>query len=292
MAAMINVLDLGLVRTFVAVAEHAGMTAAGNALHLTQSAVSQQIKRLEESLGTSLFIRDRRGLRLTRTGERLRSRAIRLLSLNDEIISEMTATGPSGRVRVGVPLDLVGNTLSAILKAYVEAYPLVEVSLLSGSSTELKKLVLGGEIDLAIVEERASSSGGNCLGVERLVWAGAKQGRAYRKKPLPVSMVSETCAFRPAVIEALDKAGRDWRTVFENVSMEATAATTRADLAVSVWLETYAPADLEILGPECEVPRLPSFAINLYGPAQNASAAVRSFESHLRNGFMRERRAA
>nr|WP_091582533.1 LysR family transcriptional regulator [Mesorhizobium qingshengii] len=289
---MINVLDLGLVRTFVAVAEHAGMTAAGNALHLTQSAVSQQIKRLEESLGTSLFIRDRRGLRLTRTGERLRSRAIRLLSLNDEIISEMTATGPSGRVRVGVPLDLVGNTLSAILKAYVEAYPLVEVSLLSGSSTELKKLVLGGEIDLAIVEERASSSGGNCLGVERLVWAGAKQGRAYRKKPLPVSMVSETCAFRPAVIEALDKAGRDWRTVFENVSMEATAATTRADLAVSVWLETYAPADLEILGPECEVPRLPSFAINLYGPAQNASAAVRSFESHLRNGFMRERRAA
>ncbi|QPC92605.1 LysR family transcriptional regulator [Mesorhizobium sp. INR15] len=287
---MINVLDLALVRTFVAVAEHAGMTAAGNALHLTQSAVSQQIKRLEESLGTPLFIRDRRGLRLTRTGERFRSRAIPLLALNDETISEMSATGPSGRVRVGVPLDLVGNAFSAILKTYVEAHPQVEVSLLSGSSTDLKKLALGGGIDLAIVEEPSSLSGSNCLGVERLVWAGAKQGRAYRKKPLPVSMVSETCAFRPVVIEALDKARRDWRTVFENVSMEATAATTRADLAVSVWLEIYAPADLEILGPECGVPRLPSFAINLYGPAQNASPAVRSFESHLRDGFMRERR--
>lgn len=289
---MTKVLDLSQLRTFVAVAEHASMTAAGNALHLTQSAVSQQVKRLEEALRTSLFVRDRKGLRLTRSGERLRGKAVRLLGLNDEILSEMSATGLSGRVRVGVPLDLVGNTLSAILKAYVEEHPLVEISLLSGSSTDMKKLALGGEIDLAIVEERSSSAGGNCLSVERLVWAGARQGRAYRKKPLPVSMVSETCAFRPAVIEALDTAERDWRTVFENVSMEATAATTRADLAVSVWLEAYAPADLEILGPECEVPRLPSFAINLYGPSQNASAAVRSFESHLRAGFLRERRAA
>jgi DNA-binding transcriptional LysR family regulator len=288
---MIKVLDLSLVRTFVAVVEHAGMTAAGNVLHLTQSAVSQQIKRLEEALGTALFIRDRKGMRLTRAGERLRGKAVRLLSLNDEILTEISVNGLSGGIRVGVPLDLVGNMLSAILKAFVEAHPHVEVSLVSGSSTDLKKLVQGGAIDLAIVEELSSVPAANCLGVERLVWAGARHGRAYRRKPLPVSMVSESCAFRPIVIEALDKAARDWRTVFENVSIEATAATTRADLAVSVWLEAFVPDDLEILGAECDVPSLPPFAINLYGPSRNATSAAHSFEAHLRAGFPRARRA-
>ncbi len=90
MGVMTRNLDTGLVRTFVAVSDKASMTAAANALHLTQGAVSQQVKRLEEMLGCSLFERDRRGLRLTPPGERLFSQARKLLALHDEIWAEMT----------------------------------------------------------------------------------------------------------------------------------------------------------------------------------------------------------
>ena len=92
------------------------VSTAANALHLTQGAVSQQVKRLEEALECSLFERDRRGLRLTLAGERLFGRAKRLLSLNDEIWAEMTTNAVEGRVRLGVPPDLVGTRLAPVLK--------------------------------------------------------------------------------------------------------------------------------------------------------------------------------
>jgi len=116
MGLMTRNLDTGLVRTFVAVADKASMTAAANALHLTQGAVSQQVKRLEETLGCSLFERDRRGLRLTRPGERLFGQARKLLALNDEIWAEMTTVAVDGQVRLGVPPDLVGSHLAPVLK--------------------------------------------------------------------------------------------------------------------------------------------------------------------------------
>jgi len=134
---MIRNLDTALIRTFVTVAEKASMTAAANALNLTQGAVSQQVKRLEDVLGCNLFERDRRGLRLTRSGERLLGKGKRLLSLNDEIWAEMAGGAVAGKVRLGVPYDLVGTLLAPVLKAYAEAYPQVEISLLCAASPEL-----------------------------------------------------------------------------------------------------------------------------------------------------------
>lgn len=115
MPSMARNLDTRLVRTFVAVADKASMTAAANVLHLTQGAVSQQIRRLEETLGRSLFERDRRGLRLTLSGERLFELAKRLLSQNDEIWAEMATSAVEGRVRLGVPPDLAAWPRSVYL---------------------------------------------------------------------------------------------------------------------------------------------------------------------------------
>ena len=167
---MIRDLDTTLIRTFVATADKASMTAAANALHLTQGAVSQQVKRLEEVLGQSLFERDRRGLKLTRSGERLLDKARRLLQLNDEILAEIRGTVVAGQVRIGVPYDLVGTLLAPVLKAYAEAYPQVEISLVCASSPELAAALAAGTIDLAVIEERVGPSAGECLLVDRLVW--------------------------------------------------------------------------------------------------------------------------
>ena len=288
---MIRNLDMALIRTFVAVADKASMTAAANALHLTQGAVSQQVKRLEEALGSSLFERDRRGLRLTRAGERLFGKAKRLLGLNDEIWAEMAGAVVAGRVRLGVPYDLVGTVLAPVLKAYANAYPQVEISLICASSPELTAALAAGTIDLAVIEERVGRTAGECLAIDRLVWVGAKGGVARAKRPLPVSMVADTCAFRPAVLTALSEHGLEWRTVFENGNIDVTTATVRSDLAVTTWLASTVPADLDILS-DPALPALPNFAINLHLSGQGAGSAAREFARYIRDGFARRLQAA
>ncbi|CAN7397980.1 LysR family transcriptional regulator [Mesorhizobium sp. LjRoot246] len=289
---MIRNLDMALIRTFVTVADKASMTAAANALHLTQGAVSQQIKRLEEVLGSSLFERDRRGLRLTRAGERLFGKGKRLLALNDEIWAEMAETPVAGQVRLGVPYDLVGTLLAPVLKTYAETYPQVEISLVCASSPELTAALAAGTIDLAVIEERVGPSAGECLVVDRLVWVGAKGGVARAKRPLPVSIVADTCAFRPAVLAALSEHGLEWRTVFENGNIDATMATVRSDLAVTTWLASTVPVDLDILPSESGLPPLPNFAINLHLPRHGAGPAAQEFARHIRDGLARRPVAA
>lgn len=291
-AGMIRNLDTALVRTFVTVADKASMTAAANALHLTQGAVSQQVKRLEETLGCSLFERDRRGLRLTRSGERLLDKARRLLSLNDEIWTEMAGSTVDGQVRLGVPYDLVGTLLAPVLKAYAETYPQVEISLVCASSPELASALAAGTIDLAVIEERVGPTSGECLAIDGLVWVGARGGVARAKRPLPVSIVADTCAFRPVVLSALNEHGLEWRTVFENGNIDATTATVRSDLAVTTWLASTVPADLDILPLDAGLPPLPNFSINLHLPRHGVSPAAQEFARHIRDGLARRAVAA
>ncbi|HKU93801.1 MAG TPA: LysR family transcriptional regulator [Vineibacter sp.] len=278
-------LDTGLLRTFVTVADMASMTAAANALHLTQGAVSQQIRRLEETFDSALFERDRRGLKLTNDGERLLGRARQLLGLNDEIWAAMTTSDITGEVRLGAPYDLVGTYLPPALKAFALSHPQVNLSLVCAASPQLADALDAGAIDLAVIEEPAGPSSGECLNVERLVWVGSRGGSTYLKRPLPLSVVSDTCAFRPAVFAALHQHGVQWRTVFDNGNIEATIATVRMDLAVTAWLASTVPADLDVLGPDSGLPALPSFAINLHLPRSGASRGVSELARHLREAF-------
>jgi DNA-binding transcriptional LysR family regulator len=279
-------LDIDLVRTFIAVADHASMTAAGNARFLTQGAVSQQIKRLEEMLGHQLIERSRRGLKLTRAGEQLLQKSRRLIALNDDIWSEMTAGEITGTVRLGLPYDLVTACVTPVMKDFAAAHPRVEITLTCAASPELISALAKGELDLALAEEPVGASRGETLRIERLVWVGARNGGAYLKTPLPVSMVADTCAFRPAVLTALARQERKWRTVFENGNIEATAATVRADLAVTAWLISTVPSDLEILGPDKAPCDLPPFAINLHLPKHTTKAPAAELARHLRQSFV------
>jgi len=285
-------LDVALVRTFAAVADRASMTAAANLLNLTQGAVSQQIGRLEEGFGAPLFKRSRRGLRLTSAGERLLGKAKRLLQINDEIWGEMATAQLGGEVRIGVPQDLIGSVLAPILKTYTEARPQVEVSLVCTTSLQLMQALEEGSLDLAVIEEPVGPTSGETARVERLVWVGARGGVAHRKRPLPISMVADTCAFRPLIIETLDSNGLPWRAMFENGNIEATIGMVRSDLAVTAWLAPTVPVDLNILTAESGLPDLPSFAINLHLPRHQVNRAASEFAHHVRDGLMRHTQAA
>ncbi|MES2610258.1 MAG: LysR family transcriptional regulator [Pseudomonadota bacterium] len=279
-------LDLLLLRTFVAVADHGSMTAAARQLHLTQGAVSQQVRRLEETLDQKLFARAGRGIAPTQAAERLLGKARQLLALHDSIWSDMTGSALQGSVRLGAPYDLVGPALAPVLQAFTQARPQVELSIACASSPELLDQLHSGALDIAVVEQPADAVSGECLRVEPLVWVGARGGGAHLKRPLPVSMVAPSCAFRPAVLQALRGQAIEWRTVFESGSIEATTATVRTGLAITAWLVSTVPADLEILAPAASaLPDLPPFAISLQLPPGGGSPAACELAQCLRSAM-------
>lgn len=285
-------IDTSLLRAFVAVADAASMTVAADGLHLTQAAVSQQIKRLEEAFGASLFERDRKGLTLTNEGERLYAKAKRLLGMNDEIWAEMTTPAFDGEVRLGVPYDLVGNYMPTILKAFAVAHPRVEISLVCLTSPQLIDAIKANDVDIAIAEELLGRSKGECLLTDRLVWVGAKGGDAFEKRPLPISLGCETCAFRPVMSEALRKSGLTWRTMTESYGAPAISATVQTDLAVTALLASTVVAGLEVLSTASGLPELPMFSINLH-LSQARNPIIDALARAVRDGFSsRQRQAA
>lgn len=283
---MIRNLDISLLRAFTIVARTENMTAASSQLGLTQGAVSQRIKRLEDMLQCQLFDRTQRQLKLTKSGIYLLGRAKELLELNDEIWNEVSAPELAGKVRLGLPYDLVSTYLPLAVKNFSALYPLIDVSLHCESSPDLYKMVNNNEIDLALIEEpvarQKTKKNMECLYVERLVWVGCQNGMAHKRQPLPVSIVGETCAFHPVVCEKLTQADIYWSTAFENNNFDATLAVVRADLAVTVLLESLVPDDLIALGPNCDLPELPPFAINLYQNRITTNSATSELAQHLR----------
>lgn len=287
---MIRNLDIGLLRAFAAVAGTRSMTTAADRLGLTQGAVSQQVKRLEETLDCVLFDRARRGLKLTARGDQMLGHAKRLLAMNDEILQDMTGPAIDGKVRLGIPFDLVSTYLPLVFEGFAEANPRIEVSLNCATSKVLLAGLRDGSVDVALVEEPLGESKGECLSVERLLWIGSKTGTAHRKRPLPLSIVSETCAFRDPIVEALQARDIPWRSVFEYGTLEATMTTVRSDLAVTAFLASFIPEDMEVLGRDSGLPGLPNFTINLYESNVETNPAARRVADYLRESMIGQNR--
>jgi DNA-binding transcriptional LysR family regulator len=286
-------IDIALLRAFVAVVEAGGVTNAARVLNRTQAAVSLQIKRLEELFGTALFQREHKRLSLAPAGERLLGTAQRLIALNDETWSAMTTPQFEGEVRLGVPPDIVTSLLPPVLQRFNQAWPRINVSLICRASTLLLEDFAKGKVDLTLTTELGCGKFGETLLSDRLVWVGARGGTTHLQRPLPVSLGSKICRFRPVVIEALQASQIDWRTVSEDCNMEPVYATLKAGLAVAPLLRVGVPDYLEILGPDSGLPALPDFKVNLYVPAaatQVAEELARQIRQHfaMRLGRSRE----
>jgi DNA-binding transcriptional LysR family regulator len=140
-------------------------------------------------------------------------------------------------------------------------------------------------VDVSLVEDVASEAKDEVVCIEPLVWVKGRGSDAWQKRPLPLSMVDERCAFRPVVLGALADEGIAWRTVFESGNIEATAAMVRAGLAITTWLVSTVPADLETLTPQATgLPALPPFAICLRLPA-TVQPAAQEFARHVRESM-------
>ena len=216
-------IDIGLLRTFIAVSETGGMTSGSRILNLTQAAVSQQIKRLEELFEAELFDRSQR--QLTPAGERLMGNARRIIAMNDEIWGLMTSPDFEGEVRLGVPHDIVGPFMPPILRSFGYTWPRVRVTLVCETTPRLLGLLKDGKIDLTLTTEAEPGDMHELLLTDPLVWVGARDGNAHTRDPLPISLGNETCAFRAAALKALTKAGRNWSLICQVSDMGLLAAT-------------------------------------------------------------------
>lgn len=284
-------IDIALLRAFEAVAQNGSMTAAARVLNVTQGAISQQVKRLEELLGKPLLDRAGHGLRLTTSGERLLLHAQKLIALNDEVFGLMTAPDFSGVVRLGMPYDIVSPFAAPILKSFANAYPKVRIELSMEASEDLKKALLAREIDLTLTTEMNTPKGAERLVRDDLVWVGGVHGEAYRKEPLPVVLCNENCMFRPAMLNALEAAGRDWHLTNAMRNMDATLAMLQADLGVTAILESTVPSTAQVLNDAEGLPPLPEFFINLYVAKNVENRAGNELAQHIRDHFSMWRRS-
>jgi DNA-binding transcriptional LysR family regulator len=281
---MPRTLDLTALRTLVAVAESGGVTRAAGRLHLTQSAVSMQVKRLEEALGMALLDRSARGATPTAAGEQLLAYARRMLALNDEAMERLTGDAYAGEITLGAPHDIVYPRLPAVLARFGRTHPRVKVSLVSSHTRRLKAQFERGEADLILTTEDSAGLGAETLAERPLAWVGAPGGRAWTARPLPVAF-EHICAFRPLALKALEEAGLPWTMAVESDSTRAIEASVSADLAVMCMIADALPPQCEVIAHGGALPALPLVRINLYVEGGPKAAMVAELAAAVRDAF-------
>lgn len=268
-------LDLNALRSFTAVADAGGVTRAAALLNLTQSAVSMQLKRLEESLGLALLDRSARTIALTAQGEQLLAYARRLLALNDEAWGRLTHPAFEGTLDFGVPHDIIYPHVPGVLRQFSAEYPRVKLQLHSLYTSGLKELFARGEMDLILTTEAGVDADGETLACESLVWTGAQGGQAWKARPLRFGSCGH-CVFKRPALDALEAAGIPWELVVDSISPAAVEASVAADLAVSVQMASAVPAHSEAVRHGGVLPELPEHFVNMYvGEGARAPVARR-----------------
>ena len=284
-------LDIDLLRSFAAVAEAKHFTRAAARLNCAQSAVSMQIKRLEDIVGARLFDRTRRAVRLTAEGEVFRAYANRMLRLNDETLAAFGRQSLQGRVRLAAT-DTSICFLPAVLSRFAQSCPLVELEIGCERSWEALDTLEAGEADLALVTQPCGRRGGEVVCREPLVWACARDSAADRLDPLPLAIFAPGCIYREAILKALDEAGRAWRLAYNSASRDGLEAAVAAGLAVTVVpVGTLGPG-LRVPDADEGLPPLPEIEVLLYRAPGEAAAPVATLAEVITETLGRERRSA
>lgn len=277
-------LDLSALRSFVAVADVGGVTRAAGFLNLTQSAVSMQIKRLEDSLGQALLDRSGRGVSLTPAGEQLVSYARRMLELNDQVLARMTHRAYEGTITLGVPHDIVYPVIPRVMHQMAQRFPRVRLQLVSALTVVLREQFSRGECDVILTTEEGCDAGGETLLSLPLVWVGAPGGTAWRSRPLRLAF-EQRCIFRQPAQTALDQAGIAWEVAVESMQTRTIEASVAADLALSVRLDGTLESIFERIDHHGALPDLGSKRVNLYVARTGMTEVLRELGDLIRQGF-------
>jgi len=273
------VLDLELVKAFVAVAESRSFTRAAGVLNRTQSAVSMQVRKLEDRLGIGLLHRTTVSVALSPAGESFLGYARRLLALNDEAIGRLLAHSMEGHIRIGAMEDYATFVLPEMLAAFVAGHPNVHLEMETGLTHAMPER-LGDDFDLVIAMHSEGCGDGELLRREQAIWAAGASHEVETQEPLPVALHPQGCLFRRWAMDALDAQKRPWRLAFVSQSLAAVEAIAAQGLAVTVAKAGTFPSRLRAVGENGGMPRLPVAEIRLHR-ARGLSPAGSLLAEHL-----------
>jgi DNA-binding transcriptional LysR family regulator len=278
---MTVLLDVDQLRAFIAIAETGSFTKAAEVVNKTQSAVSMQMKRLEERLDRPIFSRDGRASKLTEDGQRLLDYARRIVKLNIETIAAFSDAELSGRVRLGVPDDYADRYLPEIMARFSRAYPGVELTVICEPSVDLLERIDASEIDLAIVTNCETKRAAETFRRERLLWVTSNRHSTHSEQPLPLALGRPSCSWRRIAVERLETTGRPHRVLYSSSNAGAVAAAVLAGLAVSVLPESGLRPGMRVLTAAEGFPELPSCRIGLVRNAHESSALADALAEHI-----------
>lgn len=254
-------LDLDQLTTFIAIADTGSFTRAAEEVHRTQSAVSMQMRRLEDRVGKPLFQKDGRTNRLTENGERLLTFARRLMRLNRETLAAFDDASLEGHIRIGTPDDYADRFLPEIMARFSRSNPRVELSVLCEPTPNLVEHIRRGNLDLALVTHDDAKGGSEAVRREPVLWVSSANHSVHEREVLPMAFGRPNCLWRRAACAALDEMNRDYRVLFTSFSATVITTTVLSGLAVSVLPECALRPGMRVLGeadgfntlPDCHI---------------------------------------
>ncbi|NVK33922.1 MAG: LysR family transcriptional regulator [Rhodobacteraceae bacterium] len=280
-------LDLDQVRTFVAIAESGSFTKAAQTVHKTQSAVSMQMRRLEEKLGRAIFVREGRNCKLTEDGERFLAYGRRLVQLNDETLAAFDETEVSGFVRLGTPDDYADRFLPEILARFSRSHPHAEVSVVCAPTPNLADLVEQDELDVAIIThvKKRGRRDVEIIRNEPLLWVASQGHSVETETPLPLALGRPNCDWRQAALLALESVGRENYLRYSTWSSTAVGAAVMSGLAISVLPESALRPGMRVLCEADGFPKMPQCSIGIMRNWRQRSRVVEALVEHIQSSL-------
>lgn len=276
-------LHIDFLRTFITVAETKGFTKAGRLVNRSQSAVSMQIKRLEDEIGKPLFERIGKTVKLTTDGNLLIGYARRIVKEHDDAVMALSKPALKGLIRFGSPEHYTTGVLPTLLARFASSYPDVLVEMRCENSDVIKNAVDKGQLDVGLCTQ--IHGGGQVIYHDPVVWIADPGFLVPKDKSLPLAVFEEDCIFRAWALKALEKEGTEYRIVYVSRSMSGIIDAVRAGLAIAPIVQSNVPSDLTTLGPENGLPVLPISDIVLHTVKSPVPETVACFADHLIKSF-------
>ncbi|MBO9455692.1 LysR family transcriptional regulator [Paracoccus sp. R12_1] len=274
-------LDIATLRSLQAVAEYGAVTRAAEALNMTQSALSMQMKRLEDVFEQAMLVKQGRGVVLSDFATELLMEARKLVALNDAIMARFTGRRPEGRLRVGLTSDWLFNRVAQAVRAFRQDNAGIDLIINDGRSKDLRVEMKRGDHDVILTTEFEAPPGAIHLAKLDLAWVGAVGGKVWTQRPLPIAN-SPQCAYTPVGLAALDKAGIEWLQTVSDGGKDTWRVLAAADLGITILPRGIAHPGLEAIDHGGALPPLPPTWLNVYvadGPARCLAA---DFAGYLR----------
>jgi DNA-binding transcriptional LysR family regulator len=271
--------DTLVLKSFVAIAETGSFSRAADIVGRSQSAVSLQIKKLEEGLDCQLFDRSSRDIALTAQGEIFLGYARRMIELQWEAFSLLNEPEVRGEITFGVPEDFATHYLPDILASFAKHHPHVQLHVTCNLTLNLMKAFQKGDLDIVLVKRDPESvKGGTKVWREPLVWAAAEHYQI--KNPIPLILSPQPCIYRARALGALDRMRKSWQVTYTSPSLAGTIAAVKAGLGITVLPANMVPQGLAPIRGPVKLPHLADSEIALFKKEQ-LSAAGQALAAHI-----------